>query len=53
MKVCPQTETGWKVAAEKKNCTSYCPSFQYHCVMNTWRNESIEVCDLGRQIVGK
>nr|XP_022289288.1 uncharacterized protein LOC111101202 [Crassostrea virginica] len=53
VQVCPQTEMEWTVAAEKKNCKSYCSSFQYHCVMNTWRNETIEVCAPGLQIVGK
>ena len=53
VKVCPQTETEWKVAAEKKNCTSYCSSLQHHCVMNTRRNESIEVCAPGRRIISK
>nr|XP_022289649.1 uncharacterized protein LOC111101452 isoform X1 [Crassostrea virginica] len=51
--VCPQTEKEWKVAAENKNCKSYCSSYHYHCVMNTWRNETIEVCAKIRQIVGK
>nr|XP_022290067.1 uncharacterized protein LOC111101759 isoform X2 [Crassostrea virginica] len=49
---CPQTEEEWKVAAENKNCKSYCSSFHYHCVMDTWRNETIEVCAQIRQIVG-
>ena len=53
VQVCPQTKMEWKVAAEKKNCKSYCSSFQYHCVMNTWGNETIEVCVPGLQIVGQ
>nr|XP_022289651.1 uncharacterized protein LOC111101452 isoform X3 [Crassostrea virginica] len=51
--VCPQTEKEWKVAAENKNCKSYCSSYHYHCVMNTWRNETIEVCAKIRQIVDR
>lgn len=53
VQVCPQTKMEWTVAAEKKNCKSFCSSFQYHCVMNTWRNETVEVCAPGLRIVGK
>ena len=52
---CPQTQQAWEEAAERKNCGSIanlCVSFLYHCVMNTWRNVSVEVCAPSRNIVG-
>ncbi|XP_078333618.1 uncharacterized protein LOC144625639 [Crassostrea virginica] len=53
---CPQTQQVWTEAAVRKNCggiTNSCSSFVYHCVMNTWRNETVEVCAQTRLIVGK
>ena len=51
----PETQLGWTEAASKKNCGGIphsCPSFVYHCLMNTWQNETVEVCAQQRVIVG-
>ncbi|XP_062609724.1 uncharacterized protein LOC134271534 isoform X2 [Saccostrea cucullata] len=54
--VCPTDEETWKKAAKAKNCESLAnfavsegcvnnPSdFVYHCVINHWRNATLEVC---------
>ena len=52
---CPQTQEAWEEAAARKNCGGIhnsCSSFVYHCVMNTWRNMTVGVCAMRRQIVG-
>lgn len=44
---CPQTAAEWKEAAARKNCkttSQNCSSLDYHCVINAWMNETIEVC---------
>ena len=56
VKRCPETHLEWTKAAAKKNCGGIpqsCPSFVYHCLMNTWQNETVEVCAQQRVIVGK
>ncbi|XP_078333757.1 uncharacterized protein LOC111101739 isoform X2 [Crassostrea virginica] len=53
VKSCPQTAEEWGNAADKKGCEKVNNSFIYHCVMNTWRNETVEVCALAIRIVGK
>ena len=53
---CPQTQEAWEEAAARKNCggiPNLCYSLVYHCVMNTWQNETLEVCAPSRLIVGK
>ncbi|XP_022291349.2 uncharacterized protein LOC111102776 [Crassostrea virginica] len=53
---CPQTRSAWEEAATNKNCSSIqnsCSSFVYHCVMNTWQNQTIEVCAPMQLILGK
>ncbi|XP_062602590.1 uncharacterized protein LOC134264306 isoform X2 [Saccostrea cucullata] len=64
---CPEDKESWTRAAEKLNCSSIPQScaesmgpsfniqnyiFQYHCVINTWRNATMEVCALNRTILG-
>nr|XP_022296033.1 uncharacterized protein LOC111105870 [Crassostrea virginica] len=52
---CPQSQQAWEEAAERKSCGSIvnlCVSLVYHCVMNTWRNLTVEVCAPSRNIVG-
>lgn len=47
VKSCPQDHEEWTKAAVKKGCgeiSHTCSSFEYHCVINAWRNETIEVC---------
>ncbi|XP_078333828.1 uncharacterized protein LOC111102257 isoform X5 [Crassostrea virginica] len=51
---CPRNEEEWTTAAERKNCGNIkhnCVFIQYHCVMNTWRNKTIEVCAQAENIV--
>lgn len=60
---CPTDAKSWKIAAEKMNCESiehHCSDsfntgrhqFQYHCVINAWRNATLEVCAPNRTILG-
>ncbi|XP_062620525.1 uncharacterized protein LOC134282093 [Saccostrea cucullata] len=47
---CPMNKAEWKIAATKKNCSDMTQScvknedFQYHCVVNSWINATMEVC---------
>lgn len=57
---CPTSKKEWDKAAQNKNCISIatlqkCSSveqFVYHCVMNGYRNETLEVCAPSRIIFG-
>lgn len=57
---CPASNTEWDAAARKKNCSrialqqdcSPVEQFQYHCVINGYRNETLEVCAPTRIIFG-
>lgn len=52
MTSCPLLKENWDVAAKKKNCydvasrqqCSTAEKFKYHCVINSYRNETLEVC---------
>ncbi|XP_061192242.1 uncharacterized protein LOC133200467 [Saccostrea echinata] len=54
---CPENEAEWMEAAKRKNCSSLaglCPEpdrFVYHCVLNFFLNETLEVCAYGRRIL--
>uniref|UniRef100_A0A8W8JLP3 Uncharacterized protein n=1 Tax=Magallana gigas TaxID=29159 RepID=A0A8W8JLP3_MAGGI len=61
---CPTNAKEWTIAARNKNCDSIQQScskrtasnnqryvFQYHCVINVWRNATLEVCALNRTIL--
>lgn len=51
---CPQNIDEWNEAAARKGCEKMtCSSFEYHCVINAWGNETIEVCAPRLLIVGK
>ena len=53
---CPLTEEEWIKASDRKKCGNdnhACSSFIYHCVLNTWRNETLELCAPSINIVGK
>lgn len=53
---CPQNVDEWNEAAARKGCENLshsCPSFEYHCLINAWGNETIEVCATKRLIIGK
>lgn len=57
---CPTSKTEWEIAARKKNCRGIatkqkCASvnkFRYHCVINSYSNETLEVCAPSRIIFG-
>ncbi|XP_061168343.1 uncharacterized protein LOC133177301 [Saccostrea echinata] len=64
---CPDDEEAWLRAAEKLDCASITQScaesigspyntqnyvFQYHCVINSYCNATMEVCALNRTILG-
>ncbi|XP_062587057.1 uncharacterized protein LOC134248677 [Saccostrea cucullata] len=54
---CPENEIEWMEAAKRKNCTSLAESCSeperivYHCVLNPFVNETLEVCVIGRNIL--
>lgn len=54
---CPDSLEKWIKAAMRKNCASFAnqcskPSkLQYHCVINSFVNETIEVCAYPKNIV--
>ncbi|XP_052711970.1 uncharacterized protein LOC128186230 [Crassostrea angulata] len=46
---CPTTKTEWDQAASRKKCSHMSAkcgtkSPVYHCLLNQWRNETVEVC---------
>lgn len=58
---CPTDSISWKMAAKTMNCdaikqncsqSSNIHHFQYHCVINAWMNETLEVCAPNRFIFG-
>lgn len=62
---CPTDEVSWKERAGKMNCESRRQNcamslglitqnhrFQYHCLINSHMNETLEVCALSRYILG-
>ncbi|XP_062602591.1 uncharacterized protein LOC134264307 [Saccostrea cucullata] len=64
---CPEDKESWARAAQRLNCESISQScaeslkppfrnqnyiFQYHCVINSYRNATMEVCALNRTILG-
>lgn len=62
---CPADALSWHMAASRLNCDSIhqeCSKslgldpqryiFQYHCLINSWMNATIEVCALNRSILG-
>lgn len=57
---CPTSKTEWDTAASKKNCSrlashqncSSVEQFKYHCVINGFRNATLEVCAPSRMIFG-
>lgn len=54
---CPHTEDKWMEAAARKNCETYASQcdepdrFVYHCVINAFINQTLEVCAYRRVIV--
>ncbi|XP_078334877.1 uncharacterized protein LOC111101012 isoform X2 [Crassostrea virginica] len=54
---CPQTQDDWNDAAARKNCSQYADQcdqpdkLQYHCVINPYVNQTLEVCAYVQNIV--
>lgn len=54
---CPDSLEKWKKSAERKNCAAFAiqcsgpQKLQYHCVINPFVNETIEVCAYAQNIV--
>lgn len=54
---CPDSEEKWRQAAARKNCSAYASSCSepeklvYHCVINSFVNQTLEVCAYSRIIV--
>nr|XP_022293622.1 uncharacterized protein LOC111104129 isoform X2 [Crassostrea virginica]XP_022293623.1 uncharacterized protein LOC111104129 isoform X2 [Crassostrea virginica]XP_022293624.1 uncharacterized protein LOC111104129 isoform X2 [Crassostrea virginica]XP_022293625.1 uncharacterized protein LOC111104129 isoform X2 [Crassostrea virginica] len=57
---CPYSKDEWDRAAQKKNCENLASrqtctppdNFKYHCVINSYRNETVEVCAPAKIILG-
>lgn len=53
---CPSTAEKWNERAEKINCESMLSTvnatLKYHCLVNHWGNESIELCGEESEIIG-
>lgn len=55
---CPETEEEWRKAAKRKNCSAYAAQcdepaqFVYHCVINAYINQTLEVCAYSENIIG-
>lgn len=54
---CPDTEERWRKTAARKNCSAYASHcgepdrLKYHCVINSFANQTLEVCAYRRIIV--
>lgn len=54
---CPNSEEQWKQAAMRKNCAAYASQcskperLEYHCVINPFMNQTLEVCAYAQNIV--
>ncbi|XP_062587066.1 uncharacterized protein LOC134248683 isoform X2 [Saccostrea cucullata] len=54
---CPTSESKWNEASQRKNCSafasqcSYPDRLVYHCVINPFVNQTLEVCAYGKYIV--
>eukprot|EP00105_Crassostrea_gigas_P004584 XP_011417834.1 PREDICTED: uncharacterized protein LOC105321267 [Crassostrea gigas] len=53
---CPSTAEKWNARAEKVNCKSMLSTvnvtLKYHCLVNHWGNESVELCGEESEIIG-
>ncbi|XP_062591102.1 uncharacterized protein LOC134252632 [Saccostrea cucullata] len=52
---CPKNTSELRKAVERKRCHDIkhsCKSFEYHCVINDWMNETIEACAPSLLIIG-
>lgn len=54
---CPDSKEEWREAATRKNCSAYANQcdepgrLEYHCVINSFINETLEVCAYKQNIV--
>lgn len=54
---CPDSAEKWKKAAARKNCSAHAHQcndperFLYHCVINAYANQTLEVCAYAQNIV--
>lgn len=54
---CPDSEDEWRQAAARKNCAAYASNCSepeklvYHCVINSFANQTLEVCAYSKIIV--
>lgn len=54
---CPDSEEKWRKAGARKNCTAYASQCDkphqlvYHCVINSYKNETLELCAYGKYIL--
>lgn len=61
MESCPTSKAEWDKAARVKKCSekaleqncSAVDQFVYHCVINGYRNKTLEVCAPSRIVFGK
>lgn len=55
---CPTSQKEWDIAAQKKNCSkfgvldSHEEQNEYHCLINAYLNETLEVCAPKKLIFG-
>lgn len=55
---CPENQREWEEAAQRKKCLEIqkydnCTNVEYHCLVNEFRNKTIEVCTSPRHLQGK
>lgn len=60
---CPGNKTEWDTAAQRKNCETVVKEFrkncsdqeefQYHCLINSFRNGTMDMCTPKKFIYGK
>lgn len=56
--LCPTSKEEWESAAEKKNCDRFVSQetdgkqYEYHCIINAFLNETLEVCAPKKLIFG-
>lgn len=49
---CPTSKEEWDRAALQKNCSKFEPQYEYHCLINAYLNETLEVCAPKKIIFG-
>lgn len=49
---CPTSKEEWDRAALQKNCSKFEQQYEYHCLINAFLNETLEVCAPKKIIFG-